>query len=72
MRSPYPGNRVPFMYLEYFQMVDRVVALDSAAETIQCIARVPDTSTIFEGHFPGYPLMPGTLLVETVAQVGGF
>jgi len=72
VRSPYPGNRVPFMYLEYFQMVDRVVALDSAAETIQCIARVPDTSTIFEGHFPGYPLMPGTLLVETVAQVGGF
>jgi 3-hydroxymyristoyl/3-hydroxydecanoyl-(acyl carrier protein) dehydratase len=28
-------------------------------------ARVPLTSTIFEGHFPGHPLMPGVLLTQT-------
>ena len=60
------------MYLEYFQMVDRIEEIDPVAQTIRCTARVPAESTIFEGHFPGYPLMPGTLLVETVAQSGGF
>ncbi len=30
------------------------------------------TSTIFEGHFPGYPLMPGVLLIETMAQTSGW
>lgn len=53
-------------------MVDRIEAMDLAAQTIRCSADVPDTSTVFEGHFPGYPLMPGTLLVETVAQSGGW
>ena len=33
---------------------------------------VPMESTIFEGHFPGYPLMPGVLLIEAMAQVGAF
>lgn len=60
------------MHLEYFQMVDRIEAVDLEAQTIECASQVPDASTIFEGHFPGYPLMPGTLLVETVAQTGGF
>ncbi len=30
------------------------------------------TNTIFEGHFPGYPLMPGVLLIESMAQTSGW
>ncbi|HVD75076.1 MAG TPA: beta-hydroxyacyl-ACP dehydratase, partial [Xanthobacteraceae bacterium] len=49
------------MRLEYFQLIDRIAELDLAQQTIRAEARVPATSTIFEGHFPGYPLMPGVL-----------
>src|SRR5438093_3799168 len=60
------------MRLEYFQLIDRIVDLDLAQQTICAEARVPDRSTIFEGHFPGYPLMPGVLLIETMAQTSGW
>jgi len=33
---------------------------------------VPKENTIFEGHFPGYPLMPGVLLIEAMAQTSGW
>ena len=60
------------MRLEYFQLIDRIAELDLAQQTIRAEARVPDTSTIFEGHFPGYPLMPGVLLIEAMAQTSGW
>jgi 3-hydroxyacyl-[acyl-carrier-protein] dehydratase len=60
------------MRLEYFQLVDRIVALDLDARTITAHAQVPQTSTIFEGHFPGHPLMPGVLLIESMAQTSGW
>ena len=60
------------MRIEYFQLIDRIVDLNLAAATIKCEATVPTTSTIFEGHFPGYPLMPGVLLIETMAQTSGW
>lgn len=58
------------MRLEYFTMVDRVLALDGQTITVE--SRIPDASPVFEGHFPGYPLMPGVLLVETMAQTSGW
>jgi 3-hydroxyacyl-[acyl-carrier-protein] dehydratase len=60
------------MRLEYFQLIDRVVAIDLAGRTIQIEATVPTTSTVFEGHFPGYPLMPGVLLLEAMSQTSGW
>jgi 3-hydroxyacyl-[acyl-carrier-protein] dehydratase len=60
------------MRLEYFQLLDRIVELDIANRTIRTEATVPHESTIFEGHFPGYPLMPGVLLLETMAQTSGW
>jgi 3-hydroxyacyl-[acyl-carrier-protein] dehydratase len=60
------------MQLEYFQLIDRIVELDLTARTIRTQAQVPLTSTVFEGHFPGHPLMPGVLLIETMAQTAGW
>ena len=60
------------MRLEYFQMIDRVVDVDVKARTLKAVCTVPKESTIFEGHFPGYPLMPGVLLVECMAQTTGW
>ena len=57
---------------EYFQLIDRIVELDLVARTIKAEAQVPETSTIFEGHFPGHPLMPGVLLIESMAQASGW
>ena len=60
------------MRLEYFQLIDQIVDLNLADRTISSEATVPTASTIFEGHFPGYPLMPGVLLIETMAQTSGW
>jgi 3-hydroxyacyl-[acyl-carrier-protein] dehydratase len=60
------------MQLEYFQLVDRVLDLKMDEKTITVEAQVPKTNTIFEGHFPGYPLMPGVLLIEAMAQASGW
>src|SRR6476646_4733277 len=60
------------MRLEYFQLIDRIVDLDIGAQTIKVEATVPQQNTIFEGHFPGFPIMPGVLLVEAMAQTSGW
>jgi 3-hydroxyacyl-[acyl-carrier-protein] dehydratase len=60
------------MRLEYFQMVDRITLLDPAARTVRADCVVPEASPVFEGHFPGYPLLPGVLMIETMAQTGGW
>ena len=60
------------MHLEYFQLIDRIVDLNLDAKTITVEAQVPEKHTIFEGHFPGYPIMPGVLLTEAMAQTSGW
>ena len=60
------------MHLEYFHLIDRIADLDVSERTITVEAQVPQQSTIFEGHFPGYPLMPGVLLIEAMAQTSGW
>src|ERR1700684_2035902 len=60
------------MQLEYFKLIDRISDLNVDAKTIVVEAQVPQHSTIFEGHFPGYPIMPGVLLIESMAQTSGW
>lgn len=60
------------MRLEYFEIIDRIVDLQLAERTIRCEADFPAKSTIFDGHFPTYPLVPGVLLAEAMAQTAGW
>jgi 3-hydroxyacyl-[acyl-carrier-protein] dehydratase len=60
------------MQIEYFRLIDRIVELNIGERTITVEAQVPERSTIFEGHFPGYPIMPGVLLTEAMAQSSGW
>jgi len=60
------------MRLEHFQLIDRILAVSLEDRTIRTEATVPSESTIFQGHFPGMPLMPGVLLLETMAQTAGW
>jgi beta-hydroxyacyl-ACP dehydratase FabZ len=51
-------------------MVDRVIdmQLDQSAVGIK---NVTINEPFFQGHFPGHPIMPGVLIIEAMAQVGG-
>lgn len=60
------------MRLENFQMLDEVETIDVERLSIVAIARVPYESPVFDGHFPGYRIMPGVLLLETMAQAAGY
>lgn len=60
------------MWIDRFQLASVVETLDIHAPAILVRARIPQNHTIFEGHFPGHPLMPGVLLTEMMAQTCGF
>jgi len=60
------------MRLEYFQMLDRLLELDRERGILKAVANVPMASPVFEGHFPGHPILPGVLMLETMAQASGY
>ena len=51
-------------------LVDRILELEpmKSATGIKCVTMMEDH---FRGHFPGHPIMPGVLILEAMAQVGG-
>ena len=53
-----------------FALVDRVIEYE-AGKSATAIKNVTINEPHFQGHFPGRPLMPGVLIVEAMAQVGG-
>ncbi|MCX7913830.1 MAG: 3-hydroxyacyl-ACP dehydratase FabZ [Thermodesulfovibrionales bacterium] len=51
-------------------LVDRVTELESNVKAVG-VKNVTFNEPFFQGHFPGNPIMPGVLIVEALAQVGG-
>ncbi len=57
-------HRYPFL------LVDRILSLEKGKRIVG-IKNVSINEPFFQGHFPGRPIMPGVLIVEAMAQVGG-
>ncbi|MBF8250719.1 MAG: fabZ-2, partial [Deltaproteobacteria bacterium] len=59
----YLPHRYPFL------LVDRILEIGEAK--IVGMKNVTINEPFFQGHFPGHPIMPGVLIIEAMAQVGG-
>jgi 3-hydroxyacyl-[acyl-carrier-protein] dehydratase len=56
-------HRYPFL------LVDRIDELEPGVRAVG-VKNVSQNEPFFQGHFPGYPVMPGVLIIEALAQVG--
>jgi len=61
-------NLLPHRYP--FLLVDRIEQVEDGR--IVGIKNVSINEEFFQGHYPGHPIMPGVLIIESMAQVGGF
>ncbi len=57
-------HRYPFL------LVDRILELEPGTRIVG-LKNVTINEPFFQGHFPGHPIMPGVLIIESMAQVGG-
>ena len=58
-------HRFPFL------LIDRILGLDPG-KIVHAIKNVSINEPFFQGHFPGQPIFPGVLILEAMAQAGGF
>ncbi len=65
--SPAIRKIIPHRYP--FLLIDTIVELDPGERAVG-IKNVTANEPFFQGHFPDYPVMPGVLIVEAIAQVG--
>lgn len=56
-------HRYPFL------LIDRILELDPGKKAVG-LKNVTVNEPFFQGHFPGFPVMPGVLIIEAMAQVG--
>ena len=56
-------HRDPFLYVDFIEKTDK--------EEIIAYRTFTENEYFFKGHFPGHPVVPGVILVETMAQAGG-
>ena len=57
-------HRYPFL------LVDRILEMEEKKRIVG-LKNVTINEPFFQGHFPGHPIMPGVLIIEAMAQVGG-
>src|ERR1700710_2740729 len=57
-------HRYPFL------LIDRVIEMERKKRLV-AIKNITINDPQFQGHFPDYPIMPGVLMVEAIAQAGG-
>lgn len=61
-------RQIPHRYP--FLLIDKVIELERC-QRIKCLKNVTINEEFFNGHFPDYPVMPGVLIIEAMAQSAG-
>ncbi|WP_457641893.1 3-hydroxyacyl-ACP dehydratase FabZ [Persephonella sp.] len=59
-------HRYPFL------LIDRILELDIETPKIKALKNVTINEEFFNGHFPDFPVMPGVLIIEAMAQAGAY